>query len=364
MPNTYKTPGVYIQEVNAFHAPIVPAETGVTLILGDFADGRDWPVQPERFFSVRDCEALFGEMTAGDPLCTAIQRYFSEGGRIACMARYAPAAGFRVSGLSAQVDKLQGFDVIITAPPAPDADWPALLSFAQDHQAFLLLDGAQDGTVLSLPDLEPSLLSCGAIYSPWLRNDDGSEEPPSAAVAGVVARTDTNVGVWRAPAGVSAGLSAHVVTVLRQDQMAALNQAGQNAIRFTQAQGTMIWGARTMAGADGGNGDYRYVPVKRLAQFVERSISQSLAFAAFEPNDAKLGNHITQVCSTFLRSQWAAGAFVGSTEREAFIAYCDSSTTTPEDVANGVANVMIGFAPTHPAEFLVLRISVKAGGGV
>jgi phage tail sheath protein FI len=362
MPNNLQTPGVYIHEVTAFASPIMPSPTAITLILGEFSDGRTWPVENPPLWSVTDFEVAYGPALDGDPLCQAVRRFFAEGGLQAQLARYLGTDGLDAAGLDARIDPASPFNLIITAPPAPIDSWEALLTFARDRSAFLILDGPLDGGVLEMPALDETLLRHGALYSPWLMPDHNSQapaEPPSAAVAGVYARTDANRGVWKPPAGTMATIDAGVMRKLDDNDQAAMAQAGQNAIRDMSLYGTVIWGARTMGGADGLASDYRYVPVMRLAQYILRSISQGLSYAAFEPNNAALWSGITRLCTTFLTSQWADGAFVGNNADDALFVRCDATTTTPVDIANGVANVQIGFAPVHPAEFVVLTISVK-----
>ncbi|MFI6655763.1 phage tail sheath family protein [Streptomyces sp. NPDC050523] len=187
--------------------------------------------------------------------------------------------------------------------------------------------------------------------------------PPSGAVAGVIARTDSERGVWKAPAGTEAQIAGvHSLTVdLTDRETGLLNPLGVNCLRTFPLTGPLVWGARTLEGTDALDSAWKYVPVRRLALHVEESLQRGLQWVVFEPNDESLWQQIRLSASSYLHTLFRQGAFKGSTPREAYFVKCDSETTTDEDVANGVVNVLVGIAPVRPAEFVVVKIQQTSG---
>ncbi|MFF2190724.1 phage tail sheath subtilisin-like domain-containing protein [Streptomyces sp. NPDC058155] len=187
--------------------------------------------------------------------------------------------------------------------------------------------------------------------------------PPSGAVAGVIARTDSERGVWKAPAGTEAKLvGVRSLTVdLTDRETGLLNPLGVNCLRTFPLTGPLVWGARTLEGSDALDSAWKYVPVRRLALHVEESLQRGLQWVVFEPNDESLWQQIRLGASSYLHTLFRQGAFKGSTPREAYFVKCDSETTTDEDVANGVVNVLVGIAPVRPAEFVVVKIQQTSG---
>lgn len=210
--------------------------------------------------------------------------------------------------------------------------------------------------------------SYGAVYFPWLRATDptgASPEPvplpPSGYVAGLYARIDGKRGVWKAPAGTEANIGGAVgllkeITDAEQD---TLNPVGVNVIRMFPASGLVIWGARTLATQS--DPEYRYVPVRRMAIFLEQSIYNGIQYAVFEPNDEPLWSSLRLNINAFMMLQFRAGAFQGRTPSEAFFVKVDNTTTTQADIDAGIVNIIVGFAPLKPAEFVVLKLTQKAG---
>jgi hypothetical protein len=178
-----------------------------------------------------------------------------------------------------------------------------------------------------------------------------------------MARTDARKGVWKAPAGIEARLSG--VSGLEQSLSDAdqqlLNRHAVNAIRDFPGIGRVLWGARTMAGAEGHASEYTYVPVRRLALFLEESLLRGTRWAVFEPNDEPLWAALRTSVGGFMHALFRRGAFQGGSPKDAYFVRCDTSTTTAADIQAGVVNILVGFAPLKPAEFIVLRIQQKAG---
>ncbi len=179
--------------------------------------------------------------------------------------------------------------------------------------------------------------------------------PPAGAVAGLYARTDRLRGVWKAPAGVDATVTSisgvqHELLDTHQDD---LNPLGVNVIRTIPGAGIVSWGARTTRPAS----EWRYVPVRRTAMFLRKSIFNGIQWAVFEPNNHDLWRALRVTIGAFMETQYRNGAFAGATSKEAYFVKCDAETTTEIDQANGVVNIMVGFAPLRPAEFVVVTLS-------
>ena len=181
--------------------------------------------------------------------------------------------------------------------------------------------------------------------------------PPASAVAGLFARTDSRRGVWKAPAGTEAtvGGLVGVEWEILDRQQADLNPQGVNAIRLIPGAGTVIWGARTLRPSS----EWRYVPVRRTAMFLRKSIYNGIQWAVFEPNDEELWASLRATIAAFMETQFRNGAFAGTSSREAYFVKVDAETTTEIEQAAGVVNVLVGFAPLRPAEFVVVQLSQK-----
>lgn len=186
--------------------------------------------------------------------------------------------------------------------------------------------------------------------------------PPSGAIAGVYAKVDRTRGVWKAPANVSLNSVLGPVKVLDDFDQESLNvdtTAGKsiNAIRSFAGKGTMVWGARTLAGNDN---EWRYIPVRRLYNMVEESIKKSTSWAVFEPNDASLWIKVKGMIDNYLTLKWREGALAGAIPEEAFFVKVGlGQTMSPQDILEGRLIVEIGMAVVRPAEFIVLQFSHK-----
>jgi phage tail sheath protein FI len=200
------------------------------------------------------------------------------------------------------------------------------------------------------------------VYVPWLVLKDGSAVAPSGAIAGVMARVDGRRGVWKAPAGTEAqvegvgGLSHPFADAAH----AGLNREGINVVRGFPGRGHLVWGARTLAGRDSLASDWKYINVRRLGLYIERSIDEGTPWAASEPNAEALWADLRRVITEFMNGLFRAGAFAGRTDREAWFVKCDRQTTTQDDINAGKVQVIVGFAPLKPAEFVILQFAVRA----
>jgi len=208
-----------------------------------------------------------------------------------------------------------------------------------------------------------------ALYFPTLMqanplNGGRLEEfAPCGAVAGVMARTDAQRGVWKAPAGLAAtlvGVTKLSVTLSDGDD-GELNPLGINCIRTLRGVGVVVWGARTVEGADRFGSEWKYVPIRRFALFLEESLYRGTKWVVFEPNDESLWAQIRLNVGAFMHNLFRQGAFQGMTSRDAYFVKCDSETTTQADINLGFVNIIIGFAPLKRAEFTVIKIQQRAG---
>jgi phage tail sheath protein FI len=198
-----------------------------------------------------------------------------------------------------------------------------------------------------------------AMYFPRIAGP-GPPRGPAGAVAGVFARSDVLRGVWAAPAGVEAALRwvEDLNVPVSDAQNGRLNPLGVNCLRNFAGAGPVVWGARTTA--DEGDADWKYVNVRRMAIFLEQSLDRGLEWATLEPNDEPLWGRIRAEAGAFLDDLFRRGAFAGTTPREAYFVKCDRDTVTRDDVDSGVLNVVVGFAPARPAEFVDIRVRLAA----
>jgi phage tail sheath protein FI len=208
-----------------------------------------------------------------------------------------------------------------------------------------------------------------AVYFPRIRRSDPAagaapiDFVPCGAVAGVMARTDATRGVWKAPAGLDAALRnvPDLSVRLNDDENGLLNPLGINCLRPMPAAGRVVWGARTLVGADSLANQWKYVPVRRLALFIEESLFRGTKWVVFEPNDEPLWGQIRLNVGSFMHQLFRQGAFQGGAPRDAYFVKCDGETTTQADRNLGVVNIHVGFAPLKPAEFVVIRLQQMAG---
>jgi phage tail sheath protein FI len=285
------------------------------------------------------------------------------------------------------LDKLPVFNIMVIPGITNNGVLSAAAAFCENHRAFLIMDSpALDtgGKNLSIEDLvgDPTigdsagslatipLSANAALYYPYLTSTDPVSGntirlPPSGSVAGIFARTDQNRGVWKAPAGLETIINNTTGVapegVMTDMQAGVLNKAAIDAIRTFPGQGTVVFGARTTVATNTAFQQWWYVPVRRMALFIEQTLYANLGWVVFEPNDVPLWNAIKSTIERFMLSLFRQGAFQGTTPSDAFLVKCDSSTTTQDDINNGKVNVLVGFAPLKPAEFVIIQITQLTG---
>ena len=178
-----------------------------------------------------------------------------------------------------------------------------------------------------------------------------------------MARTDLQRGVWKAAAGLEASLRGVIEPSipLTDAENGELNPHGINCLRAFPAVGKVVWGSRTLRGADQLADEWKYIPVRRTALFIEESLYRGTQWVVFEPNDEPLWAQIRLNVGAFMHGLFRQGAFQGTTPRDAYLVKCDKETTTQDDINRGVVNILVGFAPLKPAEFVVIKIQQLAG---
>lgn len=268
---------------------------------------------------------------------------------------------------------------VYTMPPPPLLS--AALALCVERRAMLLVDpdpawAASTGTAVAKAiqgrndlNLNGSDARNAALYFPCvmmidpLRDNRLDTFVPSGIVAGVIARTDVARGVWKAPAGLDAALNGvqDLQVNLNDLENGQLNPLGINCLRSMGINGRIVWGARTMRGADQVADEYKYLPVRRLALFLEESLYRGTQWVVFEPNDEPLWAQVRLNVGAFMQDLFRQGAFQGTTPKDAYFVKCDSQTTTQTDINLGRLNVVVGFAPLKPAEFVVISIQQMSG---
>ena len=208
-----------------------------------------------------------------------------------------------------------------------------------------------------------------ALFYPRLKTPDPLDEfrlhdrGASGTIAGLFARIDSSRGVWKAPAGTEAALRnvSELDDVLTDQENGTLNPLAINCLRNFPIFGNVCWGARTLEGSDQQASEWKYIPVRRLALFLEESLFRGLKWVVFEPNDEPLWSQIRLNVGAFMQNLFRQGAFQGKTPAEAYFVKCDKETTTQNDIDLGIVNVVVGFAPLKPAEFVIIKIQQMAG---
>jgi len=259
--------------------------------------------------------------------------------------------------------------------------YQAAMTYCTARRAMLIVDPPaawstnKDTAAATARDRLPNLGLGGdaarnaALYFPRLREADPLRDSqvdtfvPCGAVAGIMARTDVARGVWKAPAGLEAavnGIQGFDVN-LNDAENGMLNPLGINCLRAFPVNGRVVWGARTLRGADQLADEYKYVPVRRTALYIEESLYRGTQWVVFEPNDEPLWAQIRLNVGAFMHSLFRQGAFQGTTPRDAYFVKCDKETTTQDDINKGIVNILVGFAPLKPAEFVVIKLQQIAG---
>ncbi|MEL6721221.1 MAG: phage tail sheath C-terminal domain-containing protein, partial [Bacteroidota bacterium] len=277
------------------------------------------------------------------------------------------------------------FNLLCIPPPkrrsnTPNNVYQTALTICNEKRAILLVDPPMEwGTIASEAvskaknglaglGLSGSAARNAAIYLPRIEQPDplrGNQIDtfvPCGVIAGAIAKNDTARGIWKAPAGIDVGLNgiSGLQVNLSDPENGLLNPLGINCLRSFPTIGRVIWGARTLRGADILADEYKYLSVRRMLLFMQESLYRGLKWVVFEPNDEPLWSQIRLNVGAFMHNLYRQGAFQGK-KKEAYFVKCDSETTNQADINAGIVNVVVGFAPLKPAEFVIITFQQMAG---
>ena len=401
----YLSPGVYVEEVPSAVKPIAGVGTSIAGFVGVSADipadkiplkpskkpdgTDDYYIQveakiPKPVNNWEEFKQQFGDFQTGNQyLAHSVYGFFNNGGTRCWVIRVSS-----VNDVEGAIDKFLAIDEIamVAAPLPPDTDQSALnviqtklvghCQAMQDRVA--ILDSAcdiADGNLVISEDKKgiwrPAATKdgYGAFYFPWIEVSDPLKPagthiavPPSGHIAGIYARSDGQRGVHKAPANEVITGALGLRYPISKSLQNTLNPKGVNCIR--SFNGTIkVWGARTLASDPAGDPEWVYINVRRLFNFLRKSIDEGIQWVVFEPNDMNLWAKITRNITAFLTNAWRAGALFGKTPEEAFYVKCDAEINPPATRELGQVITEIGVAVVRPAEFVVFRISQWAGPG-
>lgn len=392
---TSPEPGVYITDFSKGTYSIEGVNTSVTAFIGLAKKG---PTnKPIKISGFAEFEKIFGSIHKAYHLGYCVQHFFLNGGTVCYIIRVQSPdgkqyvsdktiigkAGVKSGGTGiSSLDSIDYFNILCIPPynkknTVSNTVYRNALNYCERRRAILIVDPPAHWS-RNNSDKLPSVFEIekifghlsypnAALYYPRVRAKDSLDDDkmrtfvPSGAVAGIIARTDNTVGVWKAPAGLKAyltGLSELELT-LTDEESGQLNELGVNCLRLKATEGIIVWGSRTMVKNDTNSEPLRfwkYLPVRRLALFIEESLYRGTQWVVCEPNDEPLWSKIRQNVGDFMHDLFMKEAFQGRKSNEAYFVKCDNDTTTPDDITNGIVNIIVGFAPLKPAEFVIIKI--------
>ena len=298
-----------------------------------------------------------------------------------------PSGGPGTGGVQL-LDSVPIFNLLCVPGESDEATVSSLQGFCANNRAFYIVDSplainasavnnqltamtvTNPGPVGSdLNSISGASSANAAYYFPWVFAPDplaGGRSryfPPCGFVAGIYAATDASRGVWKAPAGIDASLTG--VSGLQYNltdlENGGLNPQAVNCLRQFNVYGDVVWGARTMQGSDQAGSQWKYVPIRRLALFLESSLYDGTQWVVFEPNDETLWGQIRLNVGSFMQGLFLQGAFQGTSPQQAYFVKCDSENNPQSSIDLGIVNILVGFAPLYPAEFVVIQIQQMSG---
>ena len=386
MPTNPTYPGVYVEEIASGVRTLVGVATSVTAFVGTSSIG---PLnEPVVINNFGDYERTFGGLESTSKMSYAVRDYYVNGGAQAVIVRVGDddATAVEADYIGSENDKtglyaLEDADIfnMLCIPNAIDislalANTAAV--YCKKRRAMLILDPPSAWSTKALAVTGVNAVPAqtvkhenAAMYFPRLRQADPLDNnvvknfAPCGAVAGVIARTDSNRGVWKAPAGLEATFNnvPALSVLLTDDENGELNPLGVNCLRVKPPAGRLIWGARTTVGADALASEWKYLPVRRLALNIEESLYRGTQWVVFEPNDEPLWAQIRLNLGAFMQDLFRKGAFQGTSPKEAYFVKCDREVNPQSDVDKGIVNILVGFAPLKPAEFVIIKLQQIAG---
>ena len=364
-------PGKYIREISKSIKTIEGITTNTTAFIGVSEKGPQDYAMPISSFA--EFQANYGSFLKGNWLAYAVQQFFNNGGtrlyiaRVSCTDKRSPTESDYQSAFSL-LDSIKDINLIAV----PGIGSPSIFSFGSNYcekrgDSFFLGEMKESDTSLvkaqSFFNRVAVKNSFGAVFFPWIKIKDPANfspnpiaVPPSASVAGVIARTDIARGVWKSPAGPESNIvdAVGLVANVSGQEQNSFNNMGINTIRSFPGRGIFIWGARTLGTSS--SSEYKYISVRRLSIFIEQSIQQGTQWVVFEANEKPLWENIRTVVSNFMMGLFKAGALQGSKPDDAYFVKCGKDTTTQMEINQGILNITVGFSPLRPTEFSILKI--------
>jgi len=355
-------PGVYVEESPSGSHPIPGVSTSATGFVGIARQGLFG--QPVRVLSFADFQRIFGGLEANAELGYSVMQFFLNGGSDAWVVRVNDLG--EIASAVTTFDEVDQLGLLCIPGSVDPAGLQAAITYCDQRRTFFIVD-PPSGDLKIAQDLATTMRGSGtsnaAMYFPPITVADplsgGSARvsAPGGSVAGMIARTDMGQGVWAAPAGAGAHLigALGVEPTIDDATSQSLAAAGINPIRSIPHAGVVVWSAHTTAVSE----QWKYVPVRRLAIYIEASLISGLQWAVFEPNDQLLWVQMCNLVTAFLSELWKRGAFKGSTGDEAFLVKCGLEVMTKSDIDEGRAALLVGFAPVMPREMVMLKVTVQ-----
>lgn len=388
MPPQNTFPGVFIEELSGSPKPIEGVPTSTTAFVGPTLIGPTDTI-PALLTSLRDFEAIYGDssdLTFSDSptplhnfLFSAARAFFNNGGQRLYIAQVAATAAGLTPTAADYRDALTTLETVseisvVAAPGSTVFAGSSLAQVAAIHAEliahvsrpaayrFAVLDPPPGASTTDIEAIRSQIDSrYAALYYPWVTISDPNggpaqiAVPPSGFICGIYALTDTQEGVFKAPANQPILGTLGFERIITDPESDTLNNLGINTLRSFPGRGNLVWGARTTTS----DPEWQYINVRRLFIYVESSIDKGIQWAVFEPNGPLLWAAITSSISSFLLTLWRQGALQGTKPEEAFFVKCDRTTMTQTDIDNGRLICIVGMAPVRPAEFVLFRICIR-----
>ncbi len=350
---------------------IAPVPTGVTVFLGTAIDGP--LLLPTRVSTFAGFETVFASQWRDSALAYAVRDFFHNGGRDAVVVRLPThAAHERHLHALRTLDALDSFN-LLCMPTFDDTIAPgvvgALARYCEQRRAVLLLDPpsawhSAEQAIEGAPHLGTDSANA-ALFFPRLRYPDPLRDgqfgnfAPCGAVAGVIARTDAQRGVWKAPAGLDATLASILAlsVTVSDAETGRLHPRGINCLRSMPGAGCVVWGARTLQLGGQGSNPSHLLPVRRTALFIEQSLERGLSWLRGQRGDAALWARVRLAVGGFMHALFQQGAFQGRTPHEAYVVRCERALLTQQEFDAGLVRVLVGFAPLRAGEFVEIHIT-------
>ena len=347
--------------------PIDGVATSTAALVGEAGQG---PIEQAALVtSLVEYERAFGTPQSADELYLGVTQFFENGGKRAWAVRIRARSATGISRALAALDAVDDIGLLCLPGLSGGQALARAAAYARSRRAFYVAEaaGTRAATLTAVRAIRPVDRGHAAAYFPHVVLRDPLNPPSttvcgsSAGVAGLLARTDSERGVWAVAAGTGTHLRGAVglASTLDDRAAAALRGQGVNAIRQVPSHGIVLWGARTVGSGTERGEDWKYVPVRRMALFIEESVERGIEWVDFEPNDEPSWRALRATVEAFLEEIRQQGGFAGRTADESYFVRCGTDTTTQRDIDNGIVVIESGFAPFRPAEFVVLRIRHK-----